>query len=230
MNKEQFTETMRSIKPDIKESTMQMWMTWAEECSDTDSSGGTVEAGSYRTAEMFLGDLAARFIKIKKLYGDEIADKVIALADVPYCPDVWELMTTAKCFVEGKTVEDIMTMHDEGLLDDWRDYYVTPQRFERVFNLIIKENTPFTPRVWVMSFRMERLVSDPEAAARAAVKEFISSGTVDAKEALDYAAGDFNWGDVMARMPDGYFVKYGLTPISRKETVDVCVDHDEVLE
>lgn len=104
------------------------------------------------------------------------------------------------------------------------------EKTDRIFNLVIEDNSSLKPRVWVMSFQMERLVSDPEAAARAAVKEFITSGTVDAKEALDYAAGSLNWGDVMARMPENYFVKYGLTPISRKETVAVCVDHDEVLE
>ena len=139
-------------------------------------------------------------------------------------------MKCGKYFAEGKSTEEIVKMEEEGALEDIRDYLKTPANFDRICNLVIQDSDPYRREIWVVSYRMERQVVDPEAAIRAAVKDFINSGTEEAKDALEYAAGGFNWGDVMSSIPEEYFMKYGLTPLQQRETVDIRVEHDEVLE
>lgn len=139
------------------------------------------------------------------------------------------------------TVDDICGIEDE-YFEKYGLYRCTSEipaqgideearkKTDRIFNLVIEDNSSLKPRVWVMSFKLSDEVTEPEQAARKAVRAFVLSDCEEAKSALEYADGSFNWGDVMARMPENYFVKYGLTPISRKETVAVCVNHDEILE
>lgn len=230
MNKTELKNFLCSINPEISSTTIETWWVWSHESEDADSCQKTVLPGSYKTAEMFLNEFASSIQKIRNLYGDKVALQVISLADIPACPNAWELMMCGKCFAEGKTTEEIVTMEEEGTLENFRDYLKTPSGFDRIFNFVIKDNDPYRQQVWILSYRLERRVVDPEAAIRAAVKDFINSGSEKSKQALEYAAGGFNWGDVMSSVPDEYFVKYGLTPLNKQETIDVCVDHDEVLE
>ena len=107
-------------------------------------------------------------------------------------------------------------------------YEEEPKEIDRIFNLVIEDTSSLKPRIWVMTFKLSADVTDPEQAARKAVRAFVLSGCEKAEAALEYA-DSFNWGDVMASVPDSYFERFGLTPLSRKETVDVSVNHDEIL-
>lgn len=138
------------------------------------------------------------------------------------------------------TVDDICGIEDE-YFEKYGLYRCTSEipaqgineeklkNMERIFNLVIEDNSSFKPRVWVMSFELSDEVTDPEQAARKAVRAFVLSNCEEAKSALEYADGSFNWGDVMASVPDSYFKRFGLTPLSRQETVAVSVEHDEIL-
>lgn len=108
-------------------------------------------------------------------------------------------------------------------------YEEKPREIDRIFNLVIEDTSSLNPRIWVMTFKLSADVTDPEQAVRKAVRAFVLSGCEEAEAALEYADGSFNWGDVMASVPDSYFERFGLTPLSRKETVDVSVNHDEIL-
>ena len=100
---------------------------------------------------------------------------------------------------------------------------------EKILNLIIEDRAEYDNRnTWLLSFLIGETVNDPEEALRSAVKDFITSDTSVARDALESANGCFNWGDVKARVPDEYFVKRGLTPLSDNSD-EVVVDHDEVL-
>jgi len=101
----------------------------------------------------------------------------------------------------------------------------------KVLNLVIQIN-----REWdeidtsVVSYSIRDDVVSPEEALRSAVQDFIKSGTNESISALDYACGDFNWGDVMSSVPESYFINRGLTPLAEHESIDIFVRHDEVLD
>ena len=100
----------------------------------------------------------------------------------------------------------------------------------KILNVIIQDWSDFSnnKNQWVESFEIREDVQNPETALRNAVKEFVNSGTEESEKALDYACGGYNWGDVCISVPDEIFVKHGLTRIC-KDTVNVFVDHDEIL-
>jgi hypothetical protein len=99
----------------------------------------------------------------------------------------------------------------------------------KILNLIVQDRSdPRDTVEFVTSFTIREDIQQPGQALRAAVSEFVSSGTAEAKEALDYANGYFNWGDAITRIPDSLFIKNGLTPL-KQDAVDIFVDHNEVL-
>ena len=102
-----------------------------------------------------------------------------------------------------------------------------------LFNLVIQDRNSDIldeSKVWVMSFQYSDEIKSPEDAIRAAVQDYINSNTDESKSMLDYAAGCFNWGDVMSSVPDKYYIDKGLTPLNTKASIEVIVDHDEVLD
>ena len=100
----------------------------------------------------------------------------------------------------------------------------------KILNLIIQDWNEPTDRAnnFAESFEIIGDVQEPEKALRAAVREFIDSGTAEAKQALEYACGCFNWGDAISSVPDSLFEKHGLRKL-HCEALDVFVDHDEIL-
>ena len=100
----------------------------------------------------------------------------------------------------------------------------------KILNLIIQDWSDFSndKNEWVESFEIREDVQDPKAALYNAVKEFVNSGTEEAKKALDYACGGYNWGDASISVPEELYVKHGLTRIDR-DTINIFVDHDEIL-
>jgi len=100
---------------------------------------------------------------------------------------------------------------------------------EKILNLIVQDHSNPSEKVeFVASFRIREGTLQPEQALRDAVSEFVRSDTDEARNALDYANGYFNWGDAIVRVPDSLFIKHGLTPL-RQNAIDVFVDHNEVL-
>lgn len=97
-------------------------------------------------------------------------------------------------------------------------------------NLIIRLEHKRNNETRIVPFAIGDSVEDPERALRDAVRDFVHSNTDEAKSALEYACGSFNWGDVMSSIPNEYFVKHGLTPIDDDESIEVMVDHDEILD
>lgn len=99
----------------------------------------------------------------------------------------------------------------------------------KILNLVIEDHSdPRKTAITVESFLIREGVQDPEKALRAAVKEYVSSGTEESKHALEYACGYFNWGDAISSIPSSLFKKHGLTMFNQ-DAADVFVDHDEVL-
>lgn len=98
---------------------------------------------------------------------------------------------------------------------------------EKFVNLIINDRGNEAASM-VVTYKIEDGISDPEQALRDAIKDFVTSGTEEAKSALREACGCFNWGDAIIRVPDNYFIKHGLAPF-QQDAEDVFVDHDEIL-
>ena len=101
----------------------------------------------------------------------------------------------------------------------------------KVLNLIIQLNRDWDEQeTSVVSYSIREDVDSTEEALRGAVQDFIDSGTEESIQSLEYANGDFNWGDVMSSVPEKYFINRGLTPLTDYESVDVFVRHDEMLD
>ena len=111
------------------------------------------------------------------------------------------------------------------------DTYKNKEGFMEVMNLAVLLRQGWDEyEVSIDAFAVSDGVEDPEAALRAAVQDFIDSGTEESEDALKHACGDFNWGDAMNCIPDKYFVNRGLTPMQTNQAVTVAVNHDEVLD
>lgn len=67
-----------------------------------------------------------------------------------------------------------------------------------------------------------------EAAMRAAVAEFLQ--TDDGKQAVQHAAGRFNWGDAITYIPDDVWNRHGIYVKSSPEVdTEVVLNHNEIL-
>ena len=211
-------------KPNIAD----VWWRWSMNCQECENGDNPKKPIKYRSAEMFLAEFASLFARIKMVYGDEIVKKVVMLADLPATPHTWEVMNSAKEFAARKTPEQISEMEVEGTLDDIRNYrgcYDGDGIFKFVFR--VKDDFVFDNRKWVMYFKPIECVNNPEAAVRAAIKDFITSDTDDAKEALRMSGGEFSWGDVFYLMPESFFKNYGIELIYKKMITEFAVDYDE---
>ena len=101
----------------------------------------------------------------------------------------------------------------------------------RVLNLVIQLNRDWNELdTSVVSYAIREDVVSAEEALRGAVQDFIGSGTKESIAALDHACGDFNWGDVMSSVPDIFFINRGLTLLAGHKSIDIHVNHDEVLD
>ena len=98
----------------------------------------------------------------------------------------------------------------------------------KILNLVAEVRDYKHPEVYVHSFEVRVDVQDPEFALRAAVREYVYSGSEESKNVLEDVNGDFNWGDAMLHIPDRHFYKHGLTRL-RQDAVDIHVNHDELL-
>ena len=100
----------------------------------------------------------------------------------------------------------------------------------KILNLIVRLQRDWDEfETWVVPYHIRKDVASPEEALRGAVQDFVNSGTEESRQALEYACGDFNWGDVASNVPDEYFITRGLTPI-KNELIEIVVDHDETLD
>lgn len=65
-------------------------------------------------------------------------------------------------------------------------------------------------------------------AIKAAVSDFVTSGTDEAENALSATSGQFNWGDAALWMPDEYAKRHGFR-ITSSAVADLIVNHDDSL-
>lgn len=115
MTAEKFAEFINAIRPN-SDSAVAVWLEWADELEEYDSSHGEKPAGSYKTSEMFLDEFAQKFSDIRELHGDAVAGKVISLAEIRACPFPWEMKLAAEHLAAGGSVDDIAEMEESGVL------------------------------------------------------------------------------------------------------------------
>lgn len=120
MTAEKFREFVNAIRPN-SDSAVAVWLEWADELGEYDSSHGEKPAGSYKTSEMFLDEFTQKFSDIRELYGDDVAGKVISLAEIGACPFPWEMKLAAEHLAAGGSVHDIAAMEESGVLEDFSD-------------------------------------------------------------------------------------------------------------
>lgn len=120
MTTEKFAKFVNAIRPN-SDSAVAVWLEWADELEEYDSSHGEKPAGSYKTSEMFLDEFAQKFSDIRELHGDDVAGKVIFLAEIGACPFPWEMKLAAEHLAAGGSVHDIAAMEESGVLEDFSD-------------------------------------------------------------------------------------------------------------
>ena len=100
---------------------------------------------------------------------------------------------------------------------------------KKILNLVlIDKSDRRSTRIIVESFSVQKNVENPKRILQAAIMDFVHSGSAEAKRALVYANGNYNWGDAISTVPNDSYAKHGLTRLNL-DVVDVYVDHDEVL-
>lgn len=99
----------------------------------------------------------------------------------------------------------------------------------KLVNLIIRDLGTRDWKIWVENFVALKDMENPEAEFRAAIQDFLNSGTKEAKQAISYSGGYFNWGDAVSSVPQEYFYRRGFYYIGGREVVDINVEHDEIL-
>lgn len=92
--------------------------------------------------------------------------------------------------------------------------------------VILVRERPSEQAAYVNVFRVATAVTDPEAAMRAAVADFLA--TPEGMQAIRDSAYDFNWGDAVTEVPDEFWQRHGLRLLSTPRRV-VRVDQDEIL-
>ena len=100
----------------------------------------------------------------------------------------------------------------------------------RVFNLIVNLDRDGRSEIvsFVETFMIRDSVKNPEGALRAAVNEFLTSGTEESEKTISYACSHPNWGDVLGIIHNHLLERHGLTLLS-VSSKDVFLDHDEIL-
>ncbi len=120
MTAEKFAEFVNSIRPN-SDSAVAVWLEWASELEEYDSSHGEKPTGSYKSAETFLDEFAQKFSDIREQHGDDVAQKMICLAEVHSCPFPWEMNLAAEYLAAGGSIHDIAAMEESGVLEDFSD-------------------------------------------------------------------------------------------------------------
>ena len=120
MTAETFAEFVNAIRPN-SDSAVAVWLEWADELGEYDSSHGEKPAGSYKTSEIFLDEFAQKFSVIRELHGDAVAEKMIFLAEIGACPFPWEMKLAAEHLAAGGSIHDIAAMEESGVLEDFSD-------------------------------------------------------------------------------------------------------------
>jgi len=120
MTAKKFAEFVKSIRPG-SDSAVAVWLEWANELEDYDSSHGEKPAGSYKTAEMFLDEFAQKFLDIREQHGDIVAGQVVSLSEIGACPFPWEMKLAAEHLAAGGSIHDIAAMEVSGAMEDFSD-------------------------------------------------------------------------------------------------------------
>lgn len=120
MTAEKFAEFVNAIRPN-SDSAVAVWLEWADELEEYDSSHGEKPVGSYKTSGMFLDEFAEKFSDIRELHGDVVAGEIIFLAEIGACPFPWEMKQAAEHLAAGGSVHDIAAMEESGVLEDFSD-------------------------------------------------------------------------------------------------------------
>lgn len=76
------------------------------------------------------------------------------------------------------------------------------------------------------TYLIENNIQNPEQFFRNAIEEFMS--TPEGKSAIEYACGDFNWGDAITYINEEILNKHGIYSVN-SETENIIVNQDEVL-
>lgn len=95
-----------------------------------------------------------------------------------------------------------------------------------IINLIRQRNWPGEKLTIIDTFEFSG-TGEPEQALRSAVKEFLASEA--GQKAIDYACGDYNWGDAVTTVPDEIWAKHDLKMLTNNKAMDIVVEQDEVL-
>ncbi len=116
MRYEVFAEELNAIRPDSGKAAV-VWYEWAKEMEEYDKGRESERAG--RTAEKFLDEFVRCFRTIQERHGDEVAGKVISLAEIRSCIFPWEMKLAAEYLAAGGSVHDILPLSKEGVLEDF---------------------------------------------------------------------------------------------------------------
>lgn len=138
MNRKTFIRTLNFICP-IKSKTAKRWVAWSKDLAQMERKASETPCITYQTAGDFRKEILSLLSDIIQLYGIDIAEKVISLADLPACPFPWEMMGIARHFAKGGSVEEVAAKENSGEFEDY-------PRSHRTIRTAIKSDGIYSPQ------------------------------------------------------------------------------------
>ena len=118
MEYEVFARELETIRPCSGEAAA-AWYEWAKELERCDKAGEPQVPG--KRAEVFLDEFVRRFRAIRERHGDRVAGEMLSLAEHHSCIFPWEMERAAEHLAAGGSVQDILPMSVEGILEGCPD-------------------------------------------------------------------------------------------------------------
>jgi len=118
MNKEIFKSKMQELLLNSSEAAINTWEMWAEECVDVGQYVNLKPTEKNEAVSQWLDSLYAGFYFVKKDFGEETALQVCELGESISCLYPGEMKLAAKHLSQGGDPNDIVTMINDGSLED----------------------------------------------------------------------------------------------------------------
>lgn len=118
MCSEEFIQRLKSILLE-GDSEINLWVDWAKDMEEIASDNYERPKGSYKTQEVFLQEMCDSFEQIRETHGQEVAGRVISMAQIHFCLFPWELKQAAVHLAGGCDLHAIQRLSEEGLLDQF---------------------------------------------------------------------------------------------------------------
>ena len=139
MNNKDFQKRINALLGDCSENIINVWIGFAKECVDAEQYAFFTEKPKEEAIEDWLDYQYAELYFIKKNFGEDIAKKILNMAEIPHCLYPYEMKAGADYFSKNYTAEQIAKISvDEDM--DFNDIPYTITDVQNDLQIINNQN------------------------------------------------------------------------------------------